>query len=82
MTRSEAIPNISARALTDASHKDHTATLEKVASAVDDIGFLTVSDTGISAADIDSLLATYKQFFLGSADNKSCLLYTSDAADE
>ena len=73
MTRSEAISNISARALTDASHKDHTVTLEKVASAVDDIGFLTVSDTCISAADIDGLLATYKQFFLGSADNKSAV---------
>lgn len=73
MARSEKVPSISAIALTDASHKDHTATLEKVARAVDDIGFITVSDTGISADDIETVLSAYKQFFLSSIDNKSAV---------
>ncbi len=67
------IPNISFIALTNTSHKDHTATLEKVSKAVDDIGFITVSDTGITANDIETLLATYKQFFLSASKNKSAV---------
>lgn len=67
------IPNISAKVIADANHKDYTATFEKIAKAVDDIGFITVSDTGISASDIETLLFTYKQFFLSSTDNKSAV---------
>lgn len=67
------IPAISAQALTDALHEDHALTLEKVAKAVDDIGFITVSDTGISAADVQTLLTTYREFFLSSLENKSAV---------
>lgn len=67
------IPAISAAALTNPAHKDHSSTLAKVASAAEDIGFLTVSDTGISTRDIQTLLLTYKQFFLSPAANKAAV---------
>lgn len=73
MALSEEIPNISAKALTDASHRNHPETLKKVANAVDNIGFITVSDTGINASDIETVLSTYKQFFLSSAENKAAV---------
>lgn len=72
MTSAE-IPDISAKALMDSEHKDHSITLEKVASAVDNIGFITVSDTNISSDDVLVLLAIYRQFFLSSEENKSAV---------
>jgi len=72
MTAAE-IPNISAKALMDSEHKDHSNTLQIVANAVDNIGFITVSDTHINSDDVLALLVVYKQFFLSSEENKSAV---------
>ena len=58
------IPNVDARELFDEEHVRHSAALDIVRRAALDIGFLTVSHTGIKSAQVKALLHTYRQFFL------------------
>lgn len=57
------IPRIDARALFDVRHVRRTETLEQVEEAVTDIGFMTVSHTGITPEAVREVLATYHAFF-------------------
>ena len=66
------IPNVDARALFDSTHSLHLAAIREVKTAALDIGFLTISHTGIDAVQVEKLLETYYRFFmLPSADKAS-----------
>lgn len=62
MTQSD-IPRLSAKALSDAAHPDHGAAREALAHAVRQVGFLTLYDTGLSAARVETVLDMYRRFF-------------------
>ena len=57
------IPHIDARALFDATHGDHHSALDQVNRAVSAVGFMRVTNTGITAGQITSLIDTYRTFF-------------------
>lgn len=58
------IPAVDARALFNPEHPEHRDAIDRVSVGALDVGFLTVSHTGISAEQVENLLHTYRQFFL------------------
>lgn len=65
------IPEINAAELFDASHPRYQASLDKVRTAAEDVGFMTVSGTSLSGADVSRVLETYRQFFCLPVEQKS-----------
>ncbi len=57
------IPRIDAFALLDPKHPDHAAACEQVVIGAADIGFLTVHNTPIPAAEVEDVIAAYRTFF-------------------
>ncbi len=65
------IPRIDAKALTDPSHPGHAAASDAVRIAAEDVGFMTVHNTPISAAEVRSLIDSYAAFFHLPAETKA-----------
>ncbi len=57
------IPRIDAQALTDPTHPGHAEAAAGVKTAAEEVGFMTVHNTPISAAEVERLLRTYSEFF-------------------
>ena len=57
------IPEIDARVLFDAGHPGYEATLAQVCAAVEDIGFMTLTNTHLTKADVRQVLDAYRHFF-------------------
>lgn len=60
---SSEIPRIDLVALSDAAHPDHAATRVAVARAAEEIGFMTVTNTAVTRAEAERLIAAYRAFF-------------------
>jgi len=58
------VPEIDASILFDTESPRRRAELEKVRAAAIDVGFMTVSGTGIDARAVEHVLDTYRRFFL------------------
>ena len=69
MTFENVIPNIDAKAL---AARD-IETLEKVHHAAKNIGFMTLSNTVISADEVQKTLDMYRAFFKGDKENKQAV---------
>lgn len=57
------IPALDAQSLFNASHSGYEASLIQMRNAAEDVGFLTLSNTQISATTVRQVLGTYRQFF-------------------
>lgn len=57
------IPRIDATALLDPDHPGHTSACDAVRAGATDVGFLTVHDTPLSAAQVSDVIAAYRAFF-------------------
>lgn len=58
-----AIPQIDASILFDAGHPENPACLEQLRKAVEEVGFLTVTHTGVSREDVQQAFDAYRAFF-------------------
>ena len=67
------IPRIDAAALTDPSHWDHIRSMELLTRAATKVGFLTLYNTPIAAAEVMDLIAQYRAFFHQTAEVKSAV---------
>lgn len=65
------IPQIDASCLFDADHMEHKECLEKVEEAAQSIGFMTITNTQIGAAEVHRVLEIYRQFFKLSEQQKA-----------
>ena len=57
------IPEIDARVLFDAGHPGYEASLAQVRAAAEDIGFMTLTGTHLTGADVRQVLDAYHRFF-------------------
>ncbi len=57
------IPEIDARVLFDAGHPGYEASLAQVRAAAEDIGFMTLTGTHLTGADVRLVLDAYHRFF-------------------
>lgn len=57
------IPRIDAAALGDPKHPGHAKATQAVRLAAEDIGFMTVYNTPITAAEVNGVIAAYSAFF-------------------
>ena len=57
------IPELDAAALLDPAHQRHTTSLALLKTAAVEVGFMTLTNTEISAAHVNRVLQTYQQFF-------------------
>jgi len=57
------IPRINAAALLDPDHTGHLHAVEQVRIGAQDVGFLTLYNTPISAAEVNAVIAAYRAFF-------------------
>lgn len=67
------IPAVDARALFESEHPGHKEAIGIVRSGALDIGFLTVSHTGISKTQVEKLLQTYRHFFMLPNESKAAV---------
>ena len=57
------IPEIDARVLFDAGHPGYEASLAQVRAAAEDIGFMTLTGTHLTGAEVRQVLDAYQRFF-------------------
>lgn len=57
------IPEIDASALFDTEHPEYESSLVQVRVAAEDIGFMTLTNTHVSSADVLQVLNAYQHFF-------------------
>lgn len=58
------IPEVNARSLFDVTDAGHAIHLERVRLAAEELGFMTLTDTGIKQHDVEKLIEIYRQFFV------------------
>ncbi|WP_170409476.1 isopenicillin N synthase family dioxygenase [Ruegeria atlantica] len=59
----QSIPTIDISPLKDASHPDRGATVQRILDACTDIGFLSITGTGVSPDTVDRVRATAREIF-------------------
>lgn len=59
----QTIPTIDISPLNDASHPDHGATVRRILDACTDIGFLSITGTGVSQETVDEVRAKARAIF-------------------
>ena len=57
------IPRIDASALIDSDHPEHALACDAAQAGATDVGFLTVHNTKLSAAQVSNVIAAYSAFF-------------------
>ncbi|MBV0911592.1 isopenicillin N synthase family dioxygenase [Anianabacter salinae] len=57
------IPRVDAAALADPAHPGHAEARRDVARAAQDVGFMTVFNTALPAAEVEAVIAAYRAFF-------------------
>lgn len=64
------IPQIDAASLFNMQHVAHAASLEQVRVAAEDVGFMTITNTGIDQNTVERAMDVYRQFFMLSYEQK------------
>jgi len=75
------IPQIDATSLFNPDHAGYNDSLEKVRVAAEEVGFMTITNTGVSGKDIGCVMEVYRQFFMLPSEQKLAFSMTTTGSN-